>query len=73
MSVQAYFNEQAIDQLNIVRKIIKNANSFNANQMRNYTLRRLLNSTTVLTEMSVKEKMQFENDLLSAFKYKNWT
>lgn len=72
MNVQAYFNEQVIEQLDIGRKVIKNANSFDANQMRNYTLRSVLNTTTVLTEMSTDEKIEFENDLLRVFKLKNW-
>ena len=42
MSVQAQFDEEALCKISIVHNAIKNADSFEANQMRNYALREIM-------------------------------
>ena len=53
-------------------ELIKAAAKFEANQMTNKTIRECLNSRIAIDEMNDKELNDFQDDLITTFKYFNW-
>ena len=67
MSIQAQFNEDAIDQLILVKAMIDKAEKSEANQMRFVTLQKLGNCTPALSEMTPKQVNDLEDELINKF------
>ena len=72
MNTQAILNQQAIDMLPQVKLLIEDAESFEANQMRNRALKEIMNSNTTLTDMSSKELDSFQESIIDIFKHFDW-
>lgn len=72
MSLQKKLNDDSIAYLNQIPDLIAGAEPFEANQMRQYTLRLMNNSVTPIVEMSSSELDKFETDLVDTFKFKQW-
>ena len=72
MSIQSKLNAQAIDKLTAIKSVISNSDQFAANQIKNATIRAMIDSDTDIDSMSDKQVEQFEDGLIRAFKYKNW-
>jgi len=71
-NMQYQLNAQSINKLAVIKSLINNGNDFAANQMKSAALRAILNSNESIDSMSDKQVQQFENNLISTFKYKNW-
>ena len=71
-NMQYQLNAQSINKLAAIKSLINNSNDFTANQMKSAALRAMLNSSEPIDSMSDKQVQQFENNLISTFKYKNW-
>lgn len=69
MSLQSQFDLEAINMLPIVKAEILKANKFESNQMMNYALRDICNSSTPISEMSEQEIEKFQLDLIEVFKF----
>lgn len=72
MSIQATLDGQAINKLPKIAELIKAAAKFEANQMTNKTIRNCLNSRIAIDKMNDKELNDFQDDLITTFKYFNW-
>ncbi len=72
MSIQASLNADSINSVPKIKQVIANANSFEANQMEQKTLREMINSSKPVADMSSEELKQFQNDLLEVFKHYDW-
>ncbi len=72
MSVQSILNNQAINKLTNVSKAISIVDSFERNQMYNYTLRQICNSNICLEDMTDTQLNNFDISLVEAFKYREW-
>ena len=76
MSLQAHLNDEAIELLPKIKKIISESEKFEANQMYNETIRKCCNASSVygscLVDMSENTKEEFQNDLIDAFKHFGW-
>jgi len=67
MSIQAQFNEDAIDQLILVKAMIDKAEKSEANQMRYVTTQRLLNCKPSLSDMTPQQVNDLEDELINTF------
>lgn len=72
MNLQSILNNEALNQLQSVKKIIENSESFEANQMKNYAIRKCLDSLTPICNMTDSELKEFEHDIIRAFEYHGW-
>ena len=72
MSIQAILDEQAIERLPLIARVIKQAPPFEANQMRCYALKEINNNTLSLDEMSPNMLDAFEGYLTTMFSFKGW-
>lgn len=73
MTLQSILNQQAIDALPQIKKIIHHTKDQSIrDQMIDRTLRAVLDSVICLDNMNDTVKNAFENDLIEIFKYKNW-
>ena len=72
MSIQSILNQEAIDFLPAIKELMNNANKFEANQMRCLTLRKCGNLNKSLIDMTDSEIKEFEDDLISIFKFHEW-
>lgn len=72
MSIQAIFNENAIKAFPKLDRLISKAEVFEANQMKSYALREMINSKKRVSDMSEVELNVFQTDLIEVFSYKGW-
>jgi len=72
MSLQAQIDEWAINLLPRIKKLIRKAERFEANQMYCYALRKCANNNKALEEMNKKEIIIFQKSLVKAFKFNEW-
>ncbi len=72
MSLQQILNNEAFDYVPRVNKLIKQAKSFEANQMYNKALRMFSNCTPCLAEMTDAQRDSFEWILIDMFKDNGW-
>lgn len=72
MSIQGKFNSDAIKMIPRVREHIIKADNFESNQMECLAIKEMLNLYTPLSEMNDSEISNFENELISTFKFYNW-
>tara|TARA_Y100000310_G_C20682689_1_gene816947 strand:+ start:2701 stop:2970 length:270 start_codon:yes stop_codon:yes gene_type:complete len=72
MNIQSKFNQELIDSLPKIKKIIEASSFFEANQITCFTLRKANNSRKAVNIMTAKEKKQFQEYLISAFKFHEW-
>ena len=72
MSIQAELNAEALSYLPEILNAIRNAEAFEANQMQNITLQRLLSSDVAVDHMDATDLAFFQADLLDYFKYQEW-
>jgi len=72
MSIQGQMNEQAIDQLILVKAMIDKAEKFEADQMRYATIQKLGNCKPALAEMTPKQVNDLEDELINKFTYNGW-
>ena len=72
MSIQGQFNEDAIDQLILVKAMIDKAEKFEANQMRLSTLQKLSNCKPALSDMTSKQVNDLEDELINKFTHNGW-
>lgn len=70
MTIQANFNQQAIDMLSAVKKAIQAGSDFESNQMMNISLREVMNSRIAIAYMSKDELTVFSDALLAIFEHK---
>lgn len=73
MSVQSIFSEDAINMLTNVADVIRQSDTFSANQMRSYTLYKILDSRVALASATDSYRHEFETQLLEDFKLKKWS
>jgi len=72
MGIQGQFNEEAIDQLILVKAFINKAKKFEADQMRYATIQKLSNVTPALSQMTDKQINDLEDELINKFTYNGW-
>lgn len=72
MSIGAIFNDEVINMLTNVSATIKLADNVTANQMRRYTLFKILNSRLDISSMTDSTRHEFESQLLEDFRLNNW-
>jgi hypothetical protein len=72
MSLQSILNQDAIDILPRIKKLIRKADNFERNQMYEAVLRATLNSYPTLLLMTKDQIDKFEQSLIDIFKYKEW-
>ena len=72
MSVQKAFNKQAIAMVPLLAVEIELAPAFEANQMYCYTLRKIMDSSKCLTDMTAEELVSFQDGIYQSFKHKQW-
>ncbi len=69
MSLQEILNRQALDKLTIVRDFSESLNAFDLNQLHQFALREMINSSTAIVNMNEKQKTRFQEDLIERFKF----
>jgi hypothetical protein len=72
MSIQQRFDQEALDLCPEIKKLIYSAERAEANQMLCCFLRRCMDCTPALVEMSDEQKSSFQAALTSEFIYKEW-
>lgn len=72
MTLQAELNQQALDFLLDVSIIIDAAEPFEADQMRNRTLRAINMSKKPLEKMSICEIYEIQQMLIMSFRFHGW-
>lgn len=72
MSIQSQLNAQSLDKLKAIKSVISNSDKFAANQIKNATIRAMLDSSLDIDSMSDKQLEQFEDGLIKAFEFKKW-
>lgn len=72
MGIQNTLNNEAINMLPIILAAINNAEEFEANQMRDRTLRECNNSLTPISEMNEIDLKMFQMRVINVFKHFNW-
>lgn len=72
MSIQAQFNQDAINALPLIKSAIEASESFEANQMSCSAIQKCNNSTQPITQMNDDELMVFQKELLNYFDRMNW-
>lgn len=70
--MQSHFNNEAIDLLPRVKQEIIKANNFERNQMVDFTLRAILNSTCPIVHFNQIEIDTFSSNIIERFKEKGW-
>lgn len=71
-SMQTKFDDDALGKLPLIRSILQTADSFEANQIRCYTLREICNSLIPLDQMTDNQKQNFSKSLLEIYREKKW-
>ena len=72
MSIQAALNADSMNGVPKIKEVIANADSFEANQMEQRTLRAMMDSSKPVVDMSSEELEQFQTELLDVFKHYDW-
>lgn len=72
MSIQAALNADSMNSVPKIKEVIANADSFEANQMEQKTLRAMMDSPKPVVDMSSEELEQFQTELLDVFKHYEW-
>lgn len=70
--LQSQLNAISINQLPLINELIKRAKQFEANQMRNRTIRELPSSEIALNAMNGEQLHEFQVDLINIFKHFGW-
>lgn len=70
--IQQQFDKAALNCLPRIITLIKNAASFESNQMRCKALYCIMDSIKAITDMCPEEIKSFEDELIRIFKYKEW-
>lgn len=69
--LQNSLDNQAIEMLPRIKTMIENADDFDGNQMRNFTLQKI-NNLKSLVDMTHVDKDALTEHLILVFKNKNW-
>jgi len=72
MSIQAALNADSMNSVPKIKEVIANADSFEANQMEQKTLRAMMNSSKPVVDMNSEELDLFQTELLDVFKHNEW-
>lgn len=72
MSIQGYFDNEALSMLPKILVKINNAEKFESNEMVCRTLREINNSEIALINMNIEQINEFQDDLINIFKFYNW-
>lgn len=72
MSLQQQIDKVSIAMLPKIETAIKNADAYEANQMRYFALQDMNNSIVAIDKMNKSQLARFENNLLKMFEYNNW-
>lgn len=72
MSIQSQLDQHAIEKLPKIKTLILKSEGFVANQMRNSTIRMMLNASLPIEEMAPIQIKQFEKSLMQKFLYHGW-
>ena len=72
MSVQAALNADSMNSIPKVKQVISKAENFEANQMEQKALNKMMNSHVAIVDMNCQQLEQFQDDLIEIFKFNNW-
>lgn len=72
MNLQHQLNKLSLIRTPRISAIIEGAASYEANQMREYTLQKMMDSYTSITDMTEHQLDEFQDNVIADFKYKNW-
>lgn len=72
MPIQSILNEDAMSYVPRIRKLIEEAERFEANQMKEKALQMMSTISPCLQDMNILQIAEFETNLIETFKYKNW-
>lgn len=72
MSLQTILNEQVFDSLPKIKEILKKSNQLEKDQIVDYTIRYVSNSSISLDNMLHDQVERLEQQLLAIFKEKKW-
>jgi hypothetical protein len=69
---QHQLNQLAMTYVPLIRDLIKVSHPFEANQMREMTLREMMNTSVAVCDMNESQLKEFQRDLIAVFKHKGW-
>ncbi len=72
MSLQAILDNDALNCFPKIQEHIKNAHSFDANQMRCYTIKACCNANPCVADKSLEQIEKFQDDLIDLFVEYSW-
>ena len=72
MSAQAALNNDSMNCVPLIKDTIAKAESFEANQMEQSTLRAMMNSPVAIVDMDKEQLEKFQTDSVEYFKHMNW-
>jgi hypothetical protein len=72
MSVQAALNDESMNCVPKIKEVIATAESFEANQMEQSTLRAMMNSSIRIVDMNEDQLETFQTDCIHYFKHMKW-
>lgn len=72
MSIQAALNADSMNSVPKISEIIAKAESFEANQMEQSTLRAMMNSPVAIVDMDNEQLEKFQTDFIEYFKHMGW-
>ncbi|MGO3422676.1 MAG: hypothetical protein ACTIMZ_09480 [Pseudoalteromonas distincta] len=72
MSIQAALNADSMNSVPKISEIIAKAESFEANQMEQSTLRAMMNSPVAIVDMDNEQLEKFQTDSIEYFKHMGW-
>jgi len=72
MTLQAKLDNMALKMLHMTSNSISQADKFNANQMRCYALREMMNTEKPMNEMTESELKAFDANIVRMFIFKEW-
>lgn len=73
MSIQQILNDTSLCYIPKVLRVIQNSESgFDYNQMYQYAIRKINESSKPIADMNDSEIKEFETQLIETFKYKGW-
>lgn len=72
MGLQAIIDQDVFNFFPKINSCIDKAESFEANQMQQKTLQRVLNMCTPLDQLTTSQVESLESDLIEVFKFNEW-
>jgi len=69
MSIQYILDKEALDYLPKIKELLNKADDFSRNQMREFTIRSMMNSIKPVANMNKEELEKFELGLIETFEY----